>query len=55
MPAPDRVIVDEQSRGDLLAAPTVMEQRESLDPARQPMGCAAEPSRARAQVGAILG
>jgi hypothetical protein len=42
-------------RGDLFTAPTVIERHESLDPARQPMGCAAEPSRARAQVGAILG
>ena len=37
MPAPDRGVVDEQRRGDLFTAPTVIERRESLDPARQPM------------------
>ena len=37
MPAPDRSGVDEQRRGELFTAPTVIEQHESLDPARQPM------------------
>ena len=54
MPAPDCVIADKQHRGDLLAAPTVIQQHESIGAARQAMRRRAVTHKGD-QVGAILG
>ena len=53
MPAPDTVVVEKPRRGDPLAAPTVVEQNESVGASRQAMRRGTV-SRQRNRVGAIF-
>ena len=53
-PAPDRVIVNEQNLGDLLATPAVVQQNKRVRPPPQPMRRRSVP-RQGDQVGAVIG
>ena len=53
-PASDRIVVNEQSLGDILATPAVVQQHKSVRPPPQPMRRRSVPRQGE-QVGAVLG